>query len=111
MSNLQAEGTIKKIFGAQKVSDSFTKQEFILTIEDGQYPQTVKFECTQSYCDQLQRFKEGMKVSVNFNLRGREWTNKENKTMYFNTLNAWKIESKEAVQETTNDSFNSELPF
>lgn len=111
MSNLQTTGTIKKIFPHQQVSEKFAKQEFVLEIEDGQYPQLVTFQCTQSYCNQLEHKAEGQKVTVHFNLRGREWTNKEGKVMYFNSLNAWKIEALEVAKTDTNGAFSEELPF
>ena len=70
----------------------------------------MKFQCTQNRCDQLVHKQEGLKVTVHFNLRGKEWTNKENKVVYFNSLDCWKIEAEEGntTQET---EANGELPF
>ena len=39
-------------------------------------------------------FKIGDEIKVQFNLRGRKYIHKEkNKTMYFGSNNAWKIEA------------------
>jgi len=120
MSELKLTGTIKAIFEPVAVTDTFTKREFVIETDD-KYPQTVKFEATQSYCDQLDQYKEGQEVNVHFNVRGREWTNKEGKTSYFVSLNAWRVESvtqqQKAVDAATapstsnDDSHNDELPF
>jgi hypothetical protein len=110
MSNFSIKGTIKKIFPLQQISDKFNKQEFVLeTIED-KYPQLLKFQCTQDRCNVLVGKEEGQKITVHFNLRGREWINKENKAMFFNSLDCWKIEAEQVntPQETID---NDALPF
>ena len=99
MSELKCEGTIKLINPINQVSDKFTKQEFVIETED-QYPQTIKFECQQDRCNLLVGKSVGDKVSVFFNLRGREWMNKDNKIIYFTTLAVWRIE-KVATAEPT----------
>ena len=38
----------------------------------------------------------GDEIKVYFNLRGREWTDKQGATRYFNSLEAWKIEGNAA---------------
>jgi hypothetical protein len=90
MYNLK--GTIKFIGSTQQVSDSFKKRDFVVEDSSGQYAQVIKLEFVQAGCDQLDQFKVGEEVSVDFFLRGREWTNpKDGQISYFNTLNAWKI--------------------
>jgi hypothetical protein len=107
---LKVSGVIHEIFELNQVSEKFTKQEFILKTEDEQYPQLIKFQCTQNRCDQLAHKEVGQKATIHFNLRGREWVNKENKTMYFNSLDCWRIEA-EAVNTPAETIDNSELPF
>jgi len=80
-------GTIKKIFPEQTFGSGFNKREFVLTIEDGRFPQDIKFECVKDKVALVAALKEGAKAKVSFDLRGREW--KEN---YYVNLNAWKIE-------------------
>ena len=119
MSDNTLTGAIHKLGELTKISDSFMKQEFILLVEDGQYPQHVKFECTQSQTDILQKVKVGDNVTVHFNIRGREWTSPKDEVKYFVSLNAWRIEthaaSNEAViEDMANqgaDNFDENLPF
>lgn len=118
MSELKIEGTIKKIFNTQEVSPKFSKRVFILETKNEQYPQSISFECQQGICSILDHEKEGNEVIVHFNLRGREWVNKSNETVYFNTLVCWRLEGerkekpKETVETGNNDAFNeNNLPF
>jgi hypothetical protein len=57
------------------------------------YPQTLELQCTQDKAENLVKYnKVGDRVDVDFNLRGREWTNETTKvTSVFNTIEAWKV--------------------
>ena len=82
----KAEGKIEKIFETQQKSASFTAREFVIEVEDGQYPQMVKFQLVQDKCSLIDDYNEGDQVEVDFDLRGREWNEK-----YFTNLQAWRI--------------------
>ncbi len=86
-------GTIKVIQPTQKISEKFQKREFVLDDNSGQFPQVIPFEFTQDKCDILDQYQVGQEVKVYFNLRGREWTSKQNETKYFLNLQAWKMEA------------------
>lgn len=88
----EAEGSLKAIFETQQKTENFRLREFVLEIQDGQYPQEIKFQLTQDRCSLLDQFSEGDQVKVAFGLRGRSYTNKEGKTLYFTNLNAISIE-------------------
>lgn len=63
------------------------------------------FQLTQDRVDLLDPFQEGDVLKVNFNLRGRRWKSpKTGETMFFNSLDAWRLEKEE--KETT----GTELP-
>lgn len=90
---MNVRGKIKEIFDTQHVSDRFSKREFVLEyVDNPQYPQYIKFEMVKDRCDSLDDFKVGEDVDVQFNLRGRAWTNSQGATQYFNTLQAWRID-------------------
>lgn len=89
---MEVTGTLKAKFDTQKVSDRFSKREFVLTTEaNTPYPQHVSFQVTQDKCSLLDQFNEGDELKVQFNLRGREWNGPQG-IKYFNTLEAWRIE-------------------
>lgn len=98
----EISGTVKKIFEEQTFGSGFNKREFVLTVEDGRFPQDLKFECVKDKVALVAALKEGDKAKVFFDLRGREW--KEN---YYVNLNAWKIETLDgAVTPTGADDPN-----
>ncbi|MBB3696074.1 DUF3127 domain-containing protein [Flammeovirga yaeyamensis] len=90
-------GKIEKLFETQQVSDKFKKREFILLIQDGQYPQYIKFQATQDRCNLLDSFNEGDDIAVTFDLRGRPY-DKGGETIYFTNLEAWRIQQAAAYQ-------------
>ena len=83
-------GTVKAINNAQEVSSTFKKREIVITTEE-QFPQHILVEFTQDKCDLLNAYKVGDKVKVGINLRGREWTNPQGETRYFNSIQGWNI--------------------
>lgn len=88
---------ILEINDTQQVSDTFKKREFVVEYaENPQYPEFIKFETIQANCDQLDAFNVGDQVSVQFNLKGRKWTDPQGNVKYFNSLQAWRIESQGA---------------
>ena len=99
MSELKLTGTIKTI-GEIQTFNEFRKVEFSITTS-GEYPQIVKFEVTKDKIEDFLKYnKVGKEVEVSFNIRGREWTNKEGIVIVFNSLNAWKVfKSENAVTE------------
>lgn len=91
----EVEGKLHRIFQTEQKSGSFQAREFVLEVPDGNYPQLVKFQAVQERCAQLDGFREGDRVRVQFDLRGREWQGK-----YFTNLNAWRVEAAEEASGT-----------
>lgn len=83
----EVEGKLHRLFPTEQKSASFTAREFVLEIPDGNYPQLVKFQAVQDRCALLDSFREGERIKVSFDLRGREWNGK-----YLTNLNAWRID-------------------
>lgn len=91
----ETEGIVHKIFETENKTASFQAREFVIK-QEGNYPQFIKFQLTQDRCDIISNYKEGDKIKVHFDLRGREWNDK-----YFTNLNAWRVEaSQEQEQES-----------
>jgi hypothetical protein len=114
MSAFKMKGVIKVIKPTQHVSDKFSKREFVVTDStDDKYPQDIMFELTQDKTSLLDSIMEGQDVLVSFNLRGREWKSPQGEVKYFNTLNAFKIDTNEVVPVAITIASNDdeELPF
>ncbi len=84
--SFEITGIVAKIYDTESKSASFSTREFVITTEET-YPQFVKFQAVQERTGIVDGYKDGEKVKVYFDLRGREWQGK-----YFTNLNAWKIE-------------------
>lgn len=93
----QLTGLIKVINDTQEISEKFKKREFVVTDNSGQYPQDILLQLTQDRVGLIDGYQVGQQVTVSFNLRGREWTNKEGKVVYFNSLDAWKVQAPQDV--------------
>ena len=85
-------GRLHEIFDEQQVSEKFRKREFVLEVQDGQYPEHIKFQMVQDKTSLIDPYKMGDEVKVTFNLRGRGF-NKNGQMLYFTNLEAWKIEA------------------
>lgn len=88
---MEVLGRVKMIGNVQQVSATFKKREMVVTTEE-QYPQHIMIEFTQDKTDLLNQYNIGEQVRVSINLRGREWTNPQGETKYFNSIQGWRIE-------------------
>ena len=106
----QLKGTIKVLNETQKVSDKFSKREFVITTVDDMYPQDVQFQAVQDKCTMLDGYNVGDTVEVSFNIRGRLWLNPQGEERYFNSLDAWRIEKVGVQPRTELESQPDDLP-
>ncbi|MGB3774117.1 MAG: DUF3127 domain-containing protein [Leeuwenhoekiella sp.] len=92
---MEVQGKIKVIGDVQTFgSNGFRKREVVVVTEE-QYPQPIMVEFVQDKTDLLNSFNVGQNVKIGINLRGREWTNAQGETKYFNSLQGWRIENLE----------------
>lgn len=92
-TSFDVTGTIVVIGKTEQVKETFRKRDLVIEIQDGNYPQWIKFQATQDRCVTLDNYKVGQQVKVCFNLRGRPFQNREGQTVYFTNLEAWRIEA------------------
>lgn len=112
--------TIKSIDDLKTFPGSeFTCVEFTVTTSE-EYPQTLKLQANKEKAANLIKFnKVGDSVDVSINLKGREWVNKEGKTVVFNTIEAWKVFKAEGVEtpafepsgDLKDEEDHDDLPF
>src|SRR5687767_7461748 len=84
----EVEGRLHKKFETEQKSGTFQTREFVILMEQGQYPQHIKFQLVQDRCEIIDNIDEGTNIKVYFDLRGREWQGK-----YFTNLQAWRVEA------------------
>ena len=125
---MQVEGKVKMIDQTKEIgSGGFKKRDLVVTTDE-QYPQHILVQFVQDKCDLLDGFQVGQSVKVDINLRGREWTNPQGQTVYFNTIQGWRISKADnspahanaptpppvptyTAQEGTIDNDPDDLPF
>ena len=95
---MEASGRIHAIFEAQQVTERFRKREFVVELGDNpRYPQFVIFQLTGDRCENIDGFREGDEVVVDFSLRGREWKSPSGEVKYFNSLDVWTVDRSGAA--------------
>lgn len=98
---MEIKGKLLEIFDEVQISDRFRKREFVVEhVENPQYPEYIKFECVQDKCSMLDNYQVGQEINISFNLKGRKWTDPKGEVKYFNTLQAWRIESVDNIPKS-----------
>jgi hypothetical protein len=87
-------GIIIEVFPAQTFNKGFRKREFVIECGD-KYPQKIVFGLVQDKCDMIDSYGVGDTVSVSFDVKGRDWTDKSGQTKYFNTLEAFRLSGQQ----------------
>jgi hypothetical protein len=111
---MQIEGVIVAINAAEKKTDKFTVQTFIVET-DGKYPQFYEFQLTNDRVGLVDNYLD-KKATVHFDLQGRKWQ-KDATTApkYFITLNCWKVEAQEVQafvpKPQSYDQYRANDPF
>lgn len=113
MNKMSITGKIKTILETEEKGNFRVRKLIVETNE--KYPQVVALDFTQNNVGLLDDpiCKVGNNVEVFYNVRGRAWENREGKTLYFTSLQGWRVrEYKEEV--TTQDQApdrEDDLPF
>ena len=100
----EATGRLHAVTETKQVTERFQKREFVVEMSDNpRYPQLVLFQLTGDRCAQLDGLRVGDEVTVDFSLRGREWTSPKGEVKYFNSLDVWTIERAGARDDRGDD--------
>ncbi|WDI79621.1 DUF3127 domain-containing protein [Candidatus Karelsulcia muelleri] len=92
-------------YGDNRYSN-FKKREILIKTEE-QYPQILIIEFILEKTKLLNSLKKDDKIKIFINLKGKKWTTKTGKTIFFNYIQGWKIEN---ITDTETNEFD-ELPF
>jgi len=85
--SMNTSGRLHAVFDTKQITERFHKREFVLEIsENSNFPQHVAFELTGDRVGEIEAFKVGDTLEVEFSLRGREWTSRTGEVKYFNSL-------------------------
>ena len=107
---MQITGKLIKKYDTQVVSDKFQKREFVVEYaEKPEYPMLIKLELIRDKVNLIDKLEIGTTINVSFNLKGRKWVNKQGEEVFFNTLQAWKIDPMEVGKAIAEIQAQSDL--
>ncbi len=122
-NKFELTGVLFKIYPALQVSEKFRKREFVLecNLSSGGYQSTelIKFQASQERCNFLDEYKEGSKIKVLFNIRGKRWE-KDGKESFFTNLDVYRIEADSVAPNSDapppddfdmDTNFDDDVPF
>ena len=98
---MEVTGKIKMVDTTKEVGSSGFKKRDVVVTTDEQYPQHILVQFVQDKCDLLNSFNVGDAVKIDINLRGREWVNPQGETVYFNTIQGWRIAKLQAEAQVS----------
>lgn len=104
---MEVTGKIRMIDQTKEVGSGGFKKRDVVVTTDEQYPQHILVQFVQDKCDLLDKFNVGENVTIGVNLRGREWTNAQGETVYFNTIQGWKINKSETQNNSAVDAYEA----
>jgi Domain of unknown function (DUF3127) len=98
---MEVIGKVKMVDVTKEVGTAGFKKRDIVVTTDEQYPQHILVQFVQDKCELLNNYQVGDAVKIDINLRGREWTNNQGETVYFNTIQGWRIAKSQADAPST----------
>lgn len=118
MSN-QVTGRVKRIYPTQLIGEKqYKKTEFSLIIDpSAQYPGLALFEAFGDKAhDAIGTLKEGEEITVDYDLKGREWEDIKNggQVKTFNALSVWRVQRNAAptsLAPSPTPAPNDDAPF
>jgi hypothetical protein len=93
---MEVTGRVKMIDTTKEVGSGGFKKRDVVVTTDEQYPQHILVQFVQDKCELLNNYQAGDNVKIDINLRGREWINPQGETVYFNTIQGWRIAKVQA---------------
>lgn len=84
-------GTVKKVMDLMTFPSGFSKREFVVETQGGNYPDLVCFSCLKDNTKLLDSVQAGDNVKVTFAIRGREYNGR-----FFNDIVCFKLEKVNA---------------
>jgi hypothetical protein len=87
---MEVLGKINVIGETLQVTDTYKKRDLVIKTEEA-YPQFISIEFANDKTSLLDNRVIGENVKVSINIGGREWTNPQGETKYFNSIKGWRI--------------------
>ena len=103
----EIQGTIYHLGEVETFNSGFQKRLLVIKAvgNNPEFPQLISCDFIKDKISILDQYAVGQEVKVKLNIQGREWRSPSGELRYFNTLQAWRIESAgEAAQTPPSDT-------
>lgn len=108
---MNIKGRVHEIGQTQQITDTFKKRDLIVAYaENPQFVEYMKFDTLQDKTSILDGLVIGDEVEIDFNLKGRLYTNAQGVTTYFNSLVAWRVNKIAQGQNNSSNYANMPAP-
>jgi len=108
---MEIKGTLHKKEDTVIVSEKFKKREFIIKT-DSKYAEYLNCQLVNDKCFLLDKINNNDELTIHINLKGRLWTNKSGVEVAFNTIDVWKIDNINALNNDIQPAAPiDDLPF
>lgn len=100
MEAIEIKSVVIHLFDTEEVGEKkFKKRDIAVEILDGNpnYPEQICLQGVKDLCDKMDELQPGTEVIFKVNLKGRPWTDKTGKKVWFNTLQIWKFDVVRSV--------------
>jgi hypothetical protein len=94
----------EKQTGTKAQGGTWQSQEIVVVDESGQYPETGVFKFVGQNVSKIERFKVGQPVTVQYNLKGREYKGK-----WYMELTGWDIKNPVADDIKRDEPLNGDM--
>jgi hypothetical protein len=110
---------ILRVENLEQISEKFKKRRIIVEYaKDIKYPQTLEFTLVQNNVPLADGINPGDEVKLLFDLKGKEFVDKNSITRVFNSLEVWRIEVTkkspdfvEAPSDNTGNTYSDDEPL
>lgn len=99
---MQLKGKVINVTDVQVISDKFKKCEVWIETDE-QYPQVLNIQFAQDKADAAQSIAVGSNITIDINLRGRKYTNKQGVEGVFNSIESWRYEVEGGAEPVEED--------
>lgn len=104
MATFEMDCVVVKIMDTETFPSGFSKRNIVVKTED-RYPQDILVEFLKDNAKMVEPLKEGMRIKLSFDLRGREYNGR-----YFVSVAGWKVVNLDAVEAASQDSAAASEP-
>ncbi len=102
--NNTVTGKVYMIGEVETFKNDFTVKRLVIETDE-KYPQKIAVDFIKDNIKKLDNTETGQEVTVSYNLRGSEYKGK-----HYVTLNGWRIESENAVDNMVNEAREKAMP-